>query len=186
MTTKAGVWIAFVLLWMCGVVSSASSATASVAERQSIEHVLAAWDHDEHPDLKALVVRRHGQRIAERYYHQEGVESLHDIRSAGKSITALLFGAAMDRGRLHGVGEMVAAYLPEAKSSPIGMVSLEQLLSDIGGQRIPVFFASGNGGNKIYVVPSRALVVAVTSSAYGHGYGQRRSERILKALLSLP
>ncbi len=37
-----------------------------------------------------------------------------------------------------------------------------------------------NGGNKIYVIPSRHMVVA---SAYGHGYGQRRSEAILKAIL---
>ena len=34
----------------------------------------------------------------------------------------------------------------------------------IGGQRIPVSFASGNGGNKIYVVPSRHLVVALPGS----------------------
>jgi CubicO group peptidase (beta-lactamase class C family) len=54
----------------------------------------------------------------------------------------------------------------------------------IGDRRIPVSFASGNGGNKIYVIPTRHLVVAITSSAYGHGYGQRRSETILKALLS--
>ena len=48
----------------------------------------------------------------------------------------------------------------------------------------PVHFASGNGGNKIYVVPSRNLVVAITSSAYGHGYGQRRSQSILLSILS--
>ena len=48
----------------------------------------------------------------------------------------------------------------------------------------PVHFASGNGGNKIYVVPSRHLVVAITSSAYGHGYGQRRSQAILLSILT--
>ena len=52
----------------------------------------------------------------------------------------------------------------------------------IGGRDVPVFFASGHGGNKIYVVPSLDLVIAVTLSAYGQGYGQRRSEDILKAL----
>ncbi len=31
---------------------------------------------------------------------------------------------------------------------------------------IPVHLASGNGGNKIYVVPSLDTVVAITSSAY--------------------
>ncbi len=51
-------------------------------------------------------------------------------------------------------------------------------------QPVPVFFASGNGGNKIYVIPSLHTVVVITSSAYGKGYGQRRSENILKAILA--
>jgi CubicO group peptidase (beta-lactamase class C family) len=55
---------------------------------------------------------------------------------------------------------------------------------EIAGQQIPVAFASGSGGNKIYVVPTRKLVVAITSSAYGRGYGQRRSEAILRAILA--
>lgn len=44
-------------------------------------------------------------------------------------------------------------------------------------------FASGNGGNKIYLVPCQELVIAITSRAYGRDYGQGRSEDILKALL---
>jgi len=51
-------------------------------------------------------------------------------------------------------------------------------------QPVPVFFASGNGGNKIYVIPALHAVVVITSSAYGKGYGQRRSENILKAILA--
>ena len=57
-------------------------------------------------------------------------------------------------------------------------------VQSIGERRIPVSFASGNGGNKIYGVPSRHLVVAITSSAYGRGYGQRRSENTLKDIVS--
>ncbi|MFZ6757943.1 serine hydrolase domain-containing protein [Undibacterium sp. Ji50W] len=52
------------------------------------------------------------------------------------------------------------------------------------GQLVPVFFASGNGGNKIYVIPALHAVVVITSSAYGKGYGQRRSENILKSILA--
>ncbi len=47
-----------------------------------------------------------------------------------------------------------------------------------------VHFASGNGGNKIYVVPSKDMVVAITSSAYHKGYGQRRSQEILLRILA--
>lgn len=45
-------------------------------------------------------------------------------------------------------------------------------------------FASGNGGNKLYLVPALRMVVAIQSSAYGRGYGQRRSQDILRALLA--
>jgi CubicO group peptidase (beta-lactamase class C family) len=44
---------------------------------------------------------------------------------------------------------------------------------------IDVHFASGNGGNKIYIVPSLHMVVGITSSAYNTNYGQRRSQGIL-------
>ncbi len=312
-------------------------------QSEAIDRVLARWDHDEHPDLKGVVVLRDGARIAERYYNGETPESLHDVRSAGKSITSLLVGIAQDRGRIATLSEPVARYIGDAASHPIGAITLKNVLTmrsgldasdddpqspgnedkmdaspdpyafllsirarepqgtryvynsltaylaglvvekaaaqpldafardvlfepmgitrwtwehdaaghakgqgnlsltardfaaigqmvmnggtyrgrrivgarwideslaprvaigavdpyadaygyfwfskthDIGGGRVRVFFASGNGGNKIYIVPSRHLVVAITSSAYGHGYGQRRSEAILKALLA--
>lgn len=57
-------------------------------------------------------------------------------------------------------------------------------VQQVAGRAIPASFASGNGGNKIYVVPACDLVVAITSSAYGHGYGQRRSEAVLKGVLA--
>lgn len=304
--------------------------------------VLARWDQDPYPDLRAVVVMRDGRIVAERYYNGETAEALHDVRSAGKSITALLVGIAHDQGRVD-VESPVQRYWKEAAGTAIGDVALRDVLTmrsglaaddehaaspgnedrmdeaarplafalqvpratapgsvytynsltsyvagvvvtratgrpmdafarehlfaplgitrwswsrdasgitkgqgnlsltvrdfatlgemvrnngmyngrrivsaawirdalapqvaignvdpyadgygyywyakthDINGTSVPVRFASGNGGNKIYVVPSRNMVVAITSSAYGKGYGQRRSEAILKALLN--
>jgi CubicO group peptidase (beta-lactamase class C family) len=54
----------------------------------------------------------------------------------------------------------------------------------IGNRTVTVHFASGNGGNKIYVVPAYRMVVAITSSAYGRGYGQPRSQAILLRVLT--
>jgi CubicO group peptidase (beta-lactamase class C family) len=308
-----------------------------------LQAILAGWDHDEHPDLRGVVVMRDGHIVAERYFNGETADTLHDVRSAGKSVTSLLVGIAIDRHMLRGVDDPVDAYWPEAKGDAIGDVAIRDVLTmcsglaafdedaaspgnedrldaapdplafvlslpradppgsiyrynsvtaytagvvvakatgrvmadfarsslfdplgvkqwrwasdiagytkgqgnlsitargfatigemvrnggvyrgkrivsaawlrealtpritisnsdpyadgygyfwysktqEIGGESIPVSFASGNGGNKIYVVPSRHLVIAITSSAYGHGYGQRRSENILRAVLS--
>ncbi len=331
---------------LCSAVIAVSLWASPLEARtdRTLQAILAGYDHDEHPDLKGVVVLRDGKIVAERYYNGDAVNSLHDIRSAGKSITSLLFGIAMDRGAIKDVNDRVAAYWPEANGSAIGSVPLNDVLTmrsglaaydddpaspgnedkmdaapypvsfvlavpsadrpgsvyrynsvtaytagviiakatnqrmadfaraalfaplgitrwewtsdaagytkgqgnvsittrglatigelvrndgrhhgrqivsaawidaalapkvnisgsdpyadgygyfwyskvqSVGGQRVLVSFASGNGGNKIYIVPSRHLVVAVTSSAYGHGYGQRRSENILRAVLSV-
>jgi hypothetical protein len=62
---------------------------------------------------------RDGHIIAERYFNGETAQTLHDVRSAGKSITSLLVGIAIDRRRLHGVDDRVDAYWPEARGSAI-------------------------------------------------------------------
>jgi CubicO group peptidase (beta-lactamase class C family) len=328
---------------LAAIVSCASACPAAVKHSPAIEAVMASFDRDEHPDLKGVVVMREGQIAAERYYNGDTANTLHDIRSAGKSVTALLMGIAIDRGMIRGVGDPVDRYWPQAKGSAIGNVPLRDVLTMrsglaafdedpaspgnedkmdeaadplafvlsvprddppgtryrynsvtaftaglvvakatggtleafarrtlfaplgikrwqwaadvagntkgqgnlslttrslatigemvrengryhgrrvvsvgwlhdaltpkvaigdtdpyadgygyfwysrthiIDGRPVLVSFASGNGGNKIYVVPARRLVVAITSSAYGHGYGQRRSEAILKAVLA--
>lgn len=319
------------------------AAPAAARPDPKLQAVLATFEQDEHSDLRGAVVLRDGKVVAEHYYNGETADALHDIRSAGKSITALLTGIAIDRGRIRGLDDQVDTYLPEAKGSAIADVALRDVLtmrsglaafdedpaqpgnedkldaaadpisflrsvprsdtpgtryrynsltawtaglvvaratgekmadfananlfrplgitrwawaadaagytkgqgnlsltlrefaaigemvrngglyrgrrivsaawvadmlapkhtiSDadpyadgygyfwyyrvqrIAGQAIPVSFASGNGGNKLYVVPSRHLVIAITSSAYGKGYGQRRSQAILQALLA--
>ncbi|MCU1222915.1 MAG: CubicO group peptidase beta-lactamase class family [Edaphobacter sp.] len=54
----------------------------------------------------------------------------------------------------------------------------------VADHKVTVHFASGNGGNKIYIVPSLHMVVAITSSAYGTRWGQRRSQDILLKILA--
>lgn len=54
----------------------------------------------------------------------------------------------------------------------------------IRGKNVDYLFASGNGGNHLVVVPEEEMVIALTSSAYGPGYGQGRSKTILRMILS--
>jgi CubicO group peptidase (beta-lactamase class C family) len=298
---------------------------------------------DPHKDLKGIVILRHGKLVAESYFNGDDANSLHDIRSAAKSVTAVLVGIAIDRGIIKSVDDSIADYLPGlprdgkekitirnllnmrsgldaddsdsaspgnetrldastdwmksvyavpmkaqpgkqyiyvsinaflagaiienagkmhldefAKQnlfSPLGIaryewrrvpvdrttgqgnlsittrdeaalgqlflqqgqyhgrqvvsrVWVEQCVASqvpisavdpnadfygymwytkaeaVGDRSIPVHFASGNGGNKIYVVPSLDMVVAITSSAYNQPYRHRRSHDILLKVLS--
>ena len=323
--------------------SGCASMAPHAQDDARIAAVVDGWDDRAHGDLRSIVVMRGGRVIAERYFGDETPVTLHDIRSAGKSVTSLLVAIAVDAHAIHDVSDRVDTYWPQARGSAIGDVTLEQLLTmrsglaafdddpaspgnedrldaatdpvafalavpranrpgtvyrynsltawmagivvekstgrsmadfaretlfeplgidqwrwdadDAGhtkgqgnlwltargmatlgelvrrggdyrgrrivseagidaalkarvsiadtdpyadgygyfwysksllidGRPIAVSFASGNGGNKIYVVPQRELVLAIASSAYGHGYGQRRSQEILKTILA--
>lgn len=328
---------------LCAALLAGAAMMQAATAAEPLSSVLPQWDRDEHPDLRSVLVIRNDSIIAERYYNGETADTLHDIRSAGKSVTALLVGAAIDRANIADAGTPIQRYWPASKRTAIGDVTLDNVLTmrsgldafdadaaspgnedkmdeaadpaafalavprqttpgaryrynsvtayiagvtvehatgmtmenfargalfaplgiarwqwesdaaghtkgqgnlslrtrdlarigqmvlgkgvyqgrrvigaawidamlaphvdigaldryadhygyfwyskthSIGTHRIPVHFASGNGGNKLYLVPSLDMVVVVTSSAYGKGYGQLRSENILKAILT--
>ncbi|MEM9832989.1 MAG: serine hydrolase [Bacteroidota bacterium] len=53
-----------------------------------------------------------------------------------------------------------------------------------GRKKVDYLFASGNGGNHLIVIPEEEMVIALTSSAYGQGYGHQRSYNIMSKILS--
>jgi CubicO group peptidase (beta-lactamase class C family) len=336
--------ILLMLRWPANAQTKMSDLGCGIHQR-NLESTYAHLKADEHHDLKGIVILCNGKRISEAYFNGDNAGTLHDIRSATKSITATLMGMAVQRGFVHSVDDSIALYLPglphdgkqnitirdlltmrsgldaddEDSESPgnedtldrssdwlkaayavpmkgppgrtyqycslnaflTGIIienaahmSLEafarkslfaplgidhfawargsggrskgqgnlsiraQDLAVIGemyldhgvfhGHRVlnsdwietswsklvpildktkdpyadfygymwyfrdeptgekatPVHFASGNGGNKIYVVPSRHLVIAITSSAYSTNYGQQRSQNILLRILT--
>jgi CubicO group peptidase (beta-lactamase class C family) len=54
---------------------------------------------------------------------------------------------------------------------------------EVNGKKYDCVYASGNGGNLLFVVPGENLVVSLTSGAYGQGYGHRRSRNIFEYVL---
>ncbi len=54
---------------------------------------------------------------------------------------------------------------------------------NMNGKLVPYVLASGNGGNKIYIISKYNLVVTIISTAYGKGRGHTRSLEILKKIL---
>ncbi|MEO8018994.1 MAG: serine hydrolase [Pseudomonadota bacterium] len=65
--------------------------------------------------VDSVVVARNGRLIAEGYFNGFGRDSLHDLRSASKSITSALAGIAIDQGHF-AVDQRISQYLPRFDS----------------------------------------------------------------------
>ena len=326
-----------------GIEWSPSKPESGGLDAVALEALYAEVVDDPHHDLKGIVILRDGRLVSEHYFNGDDASTLHDIRSATKSITALLMGIALQRGLVHSVNDSIALYLPglpadgkekirirdllnmrsgldaddddprtpgnednldessdwihsiysvptrepagrtykyasinaflagaiieNTSHTPLdrfadlnlfrplgiyketwrhvpvnrvtgqgnlsitardlaaigelvlyhGKVGRKQIVPEgwiaectasqvassardpysdyygymwytkaesVGPATIEVHFASGNGGNKTYVIPSLHMVVAITSSAYGSNYGQRRSQTLLLKVLS--
>lgn len=50
------------------------------------------------PEVHGVLIARHGKLVFEEYFHGEGRDKPHDTRSASKSLTATLIGAAINAG----------------------------------------------------------------------------------------
>jgi CubicO group peptidase (beta-lactamase class C family) len=84
---------------------------------------------DPHKDLKGIVILRHGKLVAEAYFNGDDANTLHDIRSATKSITAALMGIAIDRGIINSVDDSIADYLPGLPRDGKEKISIRNLLN---------------------------------------------------------
>nr|WP_281782138.1 serine hydrolase [Lysobacter auxotrophicus] len=67
----------------------------------------------EAPDTTSVLIARDGRLVVERYFGQGGPEVLNDTRSATKSVTALLVGAAVDRGLIDGAQAPVYGFFAD-------------------------------------------------------------------------
>lgn len=63
--------------------------------------------------ITSVVIADHGRLVYEHYFNDGSADLLNDIRSASKTLTAMLVGAAIAQGRIPGVQAPVYAFFPE-------------------------------------------------------------------------
>jgi CubicO group peptidase (beta-lactamase class C family) len=66
----------------------------------------------EFPGVDSMIVVRHGRLVAEGYFNGFGRDSLHDLRSTGKSFTSALAGIAIEQGRF-GIDDPLSVHIPQ-------------------------------------------------------------------------
>jgi len=81
----------------------------------SIQQMYDALNQETVADFRSLVVIKDHQLVLEDYGNTYWRETIHDIRSAGKSITALLMGIAIDKGLIKDVEQPVYDFFPEVE-----------------------------------------------------------------------
>ena len=83
--------------WAIGTLDEAEIDRAAM--EKFVQNILdASMDLPDAPQNHALLVARHGKLVLEEYFHGEHRDKIHNSRSAGKSLTAILVGAAMQAG----------------------------------------------------------------------------------------
>lgn len=89
------------------------------------------------PHITSVLVLRHGNIVFEEYYNGAAVDSLHQIRSATKSILSALIGIAINEGDLQDVQVNAVEFFPEYVTSEmdtrINDISLKHLLTMTSG-----------------------------------------------------
>ena len=55
-------------------------------------------DSPDTPQVHGVLIARHGKLVLEEYFHEQDRDKLHNVRSASKSLTSLVVGAAMHAG----------------------------------------------------------------------------------------
>lgn len=77
-----------------------STLTAENIDRPAMERLVQSiidmkMDEPDAPEIHALLVARHGRLVLEEYFHGFSRGEIHTLRSAGKSISGTVIGAAM-------------------------------------------------------------------------------------------
>jgi CubicO group peptidase (beta-lactamase class C family) len=86
-----------------------------------------------YPQVRSLLVVRHGYLVYERYWHGVDASDGHNGFSVTKSFVSALVGIALGERQLKGldqtVGELLAAHLPRDADPRLRRVTVEQLLT---------------------------------------------------------
>jgi CubicO group peptidase (beta-lactamase class C family) len=99
------------------------------AERlQALDAAIAG---DAVPDTTSVLIVHRGALVYERYANGATRDSLHNTRSATKSVTALLVGVAIDRGLLPGVDAHVFDYFRDRSWAHDGPAKAHMTLADL-------------------------------------------------------
>lgn len=107
---------------------------ASEGERRVSGAALkAAAAFAEAQNSSALIVVQGGRVQFERYWRDDGPDSIFNPQSMSKTVVALMVGAAIADGKIGSIADTVDRYVPEWRGQPRGGITIENLLNMASG-----------------------------------------------------
>ncbi len=92
-----------------------STPAAEGLDPVALEAVMNAIRSGQFPGVDSMIVARDQRLVAEGYFNGFGRDSLHDLRSTGKSFTAALTGIAVEQALLS-IDDPISQHLPDFES----------------------------------------------------------------------
>ena len=83
-----------------------------------------------------LVILRGGRIVAEKYWKDWTPQTAQPIFSSSKSVTATLIGMAIEDGKLKGVNQSMADFIPSWKGGPKEAITLRHVMAMTSGIRV--------------------------------------------------
>jgi CubicO group peptidase (beta-lactamase class C family) len=106
-----------------------ATAHGQAIPRPLLDSLTKALGCGQYPNVHAVLVSQRGQRAYAYYALPYTADSLHDIRSAFKSVMSLLVGIALDKGFLHSVQQRVYDFFPEYPRTGPGWDARKQAMT---------------------------------------------------------
>jgi CubicO group peptidase (beta-lactamase class C family) len=123
---------------------------------------LADQRRERFPQVRSVLVVRHGYLVYERYWHGDTATSGQEVASVTKSFTSTLVGIALGNHHLKSldqtVGELLGRHLPAGADPRLAKVTVAQLLTMTSGLARDLPGAGGDPGLSEQMVASRDWV----------------------------
>lgn len=92
-----------------------------------LDSIVISAKNGTYPNLDGIVISQHGKIVFESYFNGFSKDSLHDTRSAFKSVTGLLTGIAVDKGFIKNLDQKVYDFFPDYKKPKLWDQRKEEL-----------------------------------------------------------
>jgi CubicO group peptidase (beta-lactamase class C family) len=89
-----------------------STPAAQAIDVDALSGIFDSLRNGRYPKVDSMIVVRNGMLVAEGYFNGYGRETLHDLRSTGKSFTSALTGIAVEQG-LMSVNDPISQHIPD-------------------------------------------------------------------------